>query len=239
MRGALRHMPCTLVVQDARVVISPRPAQRFLEGTSVGTLVSHGPPEHAGTVLVPDDTLAHAVQGGFDKRRIVGDPCILGAPLLLVGAERTVALIVRLVHHIEPVLVAELVELRCVRVMACPDRVDIVLFHQAQVPVHLFQADRKAGHRIAVMTVHAVELDLLSVEVKDTVPDSHLAQTQAVRDDFLLRLDDQGVEVRILRAPERYIVQCQGDTSARLRTGAAEYVVPVVLDGHMRGNAAA
>ena len=68
------------------------------------------------------------------------------------------AFIVRFVNHNKTVFIAKLVKLRAVRIMAGTDTVDIMLLHQAQIPVDLFQRDGKAGNRVAVMAVGAVNL---------------------------------------------------------------------------------
>ena len=73
--------------------------------------------------------------------------------------------IVRLVHDIEAVLIAELVELGCIGIMAGAYGVHVMGLHQRQIPVHLLRADDESGHGIAVVAVHAVKLDVLAVEI--------------------------------------------------------------------------
>ena len=76
-----------LVVGEAGFVIGLDPCQSFLECHAVCTLISHGPDDYAGTVLVPDDAAFDAVKNGFAELRIVGDrlipPCCLVVPIVI------------------------------------------------------------------------------------------------------------------------------------------------------------
>ncbi len=187
------HIVGILIVGDAGVIVIFRPPQGLLKATAIGCLIPHGPGEHTGPVFVPDDTFLRPVHRGRDIIRIVCYPGVVPPPFLLVGTLTSMALIVCLIHHIEAVLVAELVELGGIGVMAGADGVHVVGLHQPQVLMHLFQADGKACHRVAVVAVHPVKLDLLAIEVQHPVPDGHFPDTHALRDHFMGCLHDHPV----------------------------------------------
>ena len=76
-----------LVVGETGAVIGLDPCQSLLKCHAVCTLISHGPDDHAGTVLVPDDAVPDAVQYGFAEFRVVCDrlipPCSLVLPAII------------------------------------------------------------------------------------------------------------------------------------------------------------
>ena len=78
---------CALVVGEAGAVIGLDPGKSLLKCHAVCTLISHGPDDYAGTVLVPDDAASDAVQYGFAEFRVVGDrlipPCSLVLPAII------------------------------------------------------------------------------------------------------------------------------------------------------------
>ena len=230
----LRHMVSILIVGDPGVVIGLGPLQGLLKPAPKGGFIAHGPGEDTGPVLVPDDAFFRPVHDGFAVPGIVCQPCAAAVISLAVGALGSMALVVRFVHHIEAVPVAELVELWRVGIMAGTDAVHIVLFHQGHIFVHLGQADGKSGHGIAVMTVRAVNLDFLAVEQEYAVLDCHFPQSQLVRDDLALRLHHQSVEIGGLRAPEPDVLQGQNHFAAAFRPG--HHFPFRVLDGHLHRN---
>ena len=96
----------------------------------------------------------------------------------LVLVSHAVALDVRLGHHVESVLVAEVVEVGIVRIMRQPHRVDVVPLHQENVLQHDFTRDGASIVVCRLMPVHALELDRLAV-VKENVPlDLDLAEAR-------------------------------------------------------------
>lgn len=126
------------------------PCQRFFKRAAVGALVAHRPDDDAGTVLVALHAEAGAVYGGLGELRVVCDGLV---PVLdVVGPAfvalaivfgRTVALVVGFINDKEAVLVAELIEVRHIRVMAGADGIKVVLlimsrsFSSAQSQQHI------------------------------------------------------------------------------------------------------
>ena len=122
----------------------------------------------------------------------------------------SVALIIRLVDHIEAKLVAELVKLRGVRVMAGADRIDVMLLHHLEILLHLTQADHKAGDRIAVVAVYTAELDFRSIDQYDSVLYFDLPDSKAVCDDLLAALVYHRVKIRLFRIPQNRTLYRKG-----------------------------
>ena len=192
------------------------PPQGLLKGAAVGALVAHGPHHHTGPVLVPLDAFAHPVADGLHPLRPVGDGLVPAAGpdsvavLPVVQRPGAVGLHVGLVDDQEAIGVAELVKLRGVGVVAGADGVDVVLLHQDQIPLHVRTGDRGAGDRVGVVAVDAPELDGRAVEIDPVVRDVDLPQTHPVGDGLPRRLQHQGVEVRVFRAPEDRVRHWQG-----------------------------
>ena len=119
-----------------------------------------------------------------------------------------VALQVRLVQDVEPVLVAEVVERGIVRVVARADGVDVVAFHEADILDHPFARHEVAFVGVDLVPVDALEEDRLSVHADAPAQQGDLAESHAERQPLenipgrRTELDGQRVEVRILRAPE-------------------------------------
>ena len=197
-----------LVVGEPRGIEVLDPEERRLEGTAVGALVAGGPGDDAGAVLLAVDAQPHAVDSGLGPLRVVGDGLVPVLDLVVPGgvgqepALGAVALVIGLGHDVEAVLVAQLVEARVVGVVGAAHRVDVVLLHQAQVPQHVLQVDDGAGGGIGVVPVDTAQGDGPAVEADDGVTHLDLADAHPVGDDLVGRGDDQGVEVRILGAPQ-------------------------------------
>ena len=121
-------------------------------------------------------------------------------------ASETVRLVVRLVDDVEAEDVAHIVELIAVRVVARADRVDIRLFHQTQVEVHILFADRVPGEGIVLVAVDPLDQRPLAVDLEQAV--FHLGgaktgdEAEAARR-LIFRADgeDQRVEPRLLGRP--------------------------------------
>ena len=99
-------------------------------------------------------------------------PCHMGGSPLL-GMRMTgfaivvfVALYVGFVLEVQAVLVGKVVEVRIVAVVREADMVDVASFHQHHLLFHLLASDGVASRRIRLMTVHALQLHGLSVDIE-------------------------------------------------------------------------
>ncbi|CCZ92732.1 uncharacterized protein BN751_01858 [Coprococcus eutactus CAG:665] len=190
----------TLVVCETGAVIGLDPSKSLLKCHAVCTLISHGPDDYAGTVLVPDDTAPDAVKNGFTEFRVVGyrliPPCCLVVPIVIRIEQFTwtMCLYVGLVYHIESVFVAELIEIRHIWIVTGSDGIDIVLLHERHIPDDLFSADGKSCHRVGVVPVHSVKLDRHTIDIHNLILYGYLPDSYPVSDDLSGASDDDSVE---------------------------------------------
>ena len=83
-------------------------------------------------------------------RRIIGNPGIVFHPF------ETVALQIRLVNNVEAVFVTQIIQAVGGRIMGTPQRVDIVLFHQNHIGLHLLIRDGTSLGRTVVVMVDTI-----------------------------------------------------------------------------------
>ncbi len=74
---------------------------------------------------------------------------------------------VGLVHGVQSEMVEHGVHFGCIGIVACPDGVDVVLFHQHDVCQHHVCGDCASCHRICVGAVYALEEYLAVVDVDE------------------------------------------------------------------------
>src|SRR6185369_3111433 len=160
-----------LIVDQPARVAGPDPARHLLQVPAGPGLVAQRPHDHAGMALVPRDGALDPVQAGGQPAGIVAG---VGPP---AGQRETVGLQVALVDHQQAVLVAQVEEPRVRRVVAGPDRVDVVLLHQHDVGSHGGLVQAAPGHRMPLVPVHAAELD--SVPVEPDLPVAYLDAAEA------------------------------------------------------------
>ena len=201
-----------IVRQSCRIKML-RPGQRRFKAAAIGTFVTHGPADHAGTVLITLNTSLRAVKRRLHELRIIGKRLI---PLLnvirpdvvltAVQLRRAMAFMIGLIDHEETVLITQLVEHRRVRVMAGTDGVEVVLLDHLQVALHMIDADHRTGHRIGIMAVDTPELDDIAIQIDLIVFNMNLTQTNAIHNDLVRRLEDQRIQVRLLRIPKNRMI---------------------------------
>ena len=153
-------LPIPAQIEGALIVRQPRgvrllgPPQGFLKGDAIAALVAHGPDQNAGAVPVPQDHGAHPVERGLHKVRIVCNSYVCQPhPLRIVifakiQRRRPMALIVRLIDHIESHAVAELIEPRNIGIVAGSNRVEVVGLDHAKVQQGLVHRTDRSGDRI-------------------------------------------------------------------------------------------
>ena len=204
----VREIVCTvlaavlgaLVVGQAAGVKTLCPCQRFFERAAVGALVAHRPDDDAGTVLVTLHAEAGAVYGGLGELRVVCDGLVpvfnVVGPAFVVLAivfGRTVALVVGFINDKEAVLVAELIEVRHIRVMAGADGIKVVLFNHEQVFFRLLKANSISRDGVGFVAVYTVELDGLAVEINLVVGNMNLTDAHTVRNSLVGRVQHKGI----------------------------------------------
>ena len=120
-------------------------------------LVTQRPDYHAGVILISLHHARHPV----DMRSF---PSGLVAQTSLQSETHTVRFDVRLVNDIKPVLVAQFIPDRIVRIMTRPDGIDIEPLHQMNIAYHRFNGDIVRRIRIMVVTVDPLEKNAFPVD---------------------------------------------------------------------------
>ena len=128
-------------------------------------------------------------------------------PHLFVGIAVAVRFLVGLIHHVDAPAVAEFVKVLAVGVMRSAQEIDVGLFHQAQIQFVGGIIHVAARNRMMVVTVHAAELHILSIDFEHLTHTFHAFHAQMIvemLDDlslFILQLNAERVEVRFLGRP--------------------------------------
>lgn len=73
-------------------------------------------------------------------------------------------------------MIAEGVELRVIRIVACTYRIDIVALEQENVIKHMFMPHRPSMDRMDIMSVDTLEQHLLVIDVSRLPSDLNLAE---------------------------------------------------------------
>ena len=159
--------------------------------------VAEGPEDHRRMVLVALDHALGTVDVRLFPRRIVGEA---------VPRMHAVGLDVGLVADIEAVSVTQLGEAGIVRIVRGADHVDVVRLHDHEVALHVLHGGRVAEEVMAVVAVHALGLDLLAVDEDALVSDLDPARADGQGDVLAAAGEVQGVEIRLLVAPEHRVL---------------------------------
>ena len=123
------------------------------------------------------------------------------------------SLVVRFVHHIDAITVAEFVEIFAVGIVAGAQEVDIRLLHQTDIQLVSGIIYITTRTRMVVMTVHATQFHILTVNFENLTHNLHLLHTQViveVLDDsplHILQLNAEWVEVGLLGRPQTWVFQ--------------------------------
>mmetsp|Transcript_70499 Transcript_70499/g.204324 ORF Transcript_70499/g.204324 Transcript_70499/m.204324 type:complete len:211 (+) Transcript_70499:580-1212(+) len=193
-----------LVLHGPRRVPPLQPHVGTVVVHAVARLVPERPEEHAREVLVTLDISRH-------PRHVARRPLLFVAQRRRPRKINAMALDVCLVNNIQPVLVAQLIEQRVIGVVGTSDRVEVVSLHEADVLHHRVSANNMPGERIMLVPVDAPDGELPAVQQKPPLPYLHGPETHRDARRFVdfrilgvgvLQGDDQGVQVRILSAPQ-------------------------------------
>ena len=120
----------------------------------------------------------------------------------------TVRFQICLIDHVDSVLVTELIDQRCIRIMTGTDCIDIVLFHDLKVFAKLFFGDMTSAHRAEFMTVDTLEYDTFAVQCHNAVFHFESSESDFLRNHFLkftglvIYLHCQIIKLRIFCTPE-------------------------------------
>jgi len=239
-----------LVVDQAVPIELPEPVRHIPDDRPAVRLVSHGPDQNGGMVFIPLVTGVHAVQQKLPPAQVVGGYCPGRGLPELDRRPAGVRLHIVFRDHIQAEFVTEPVQGGGIRIMAGPHRVDVVLFHQDQVLPRDFVRYDPPAVTEKLMSVHPPEDDAFSVDAHQPVLHFEPAETDALADDLqkdrllpgspvcraVSLLTDQpqrqGIELRILRAPEPRFFHFLPDLQVRLLKAASS---PSLLTAGMPG----
>ena len=191
------HKPCRIVLLY--------PAAGVLHTWAVSALVSERPENNGRVILVTDHVSALAVKIAFRPFQILGQLSYVISRAFFPVLFHPVCLKVSLRYHIKSVLIAKTGKPWRVGIMACPDGVDVVLFHQAQILQSVLLRHHKAGFRIRIMAIHAAEFYRSAVYQDNTVFNGDRTDPDLLPYHFTISsvtgADDERVQVRLLRVP--------------------------------------
>ena len=183
-----------VVDRPRRVALAGHCRHPFVIAPEIG-LVPERPADDARMVLVALDHPHHPVDVGRLPGRVVAE--VWRRAHLL----QPVALQVRLVEDVEPVLVTEVVEPWVVRVVGRPDGVDVVALHQLDVLAHHGHGDGAAPVGVEVVAVDPTDGYGFAVDEELTALDRHVPKPDG------LAHDGRGI---ILRHGQREVVSGRG-----------------------------
>ncbi len=238
-------------MDQAGWVVLVKVLEHPLQGLAGANLVAGGPHQHAGIVLI---ALQHADRALLTGDHIAGDV----AGYAGVQPAAVVGFVVRLVHDIDAVLVAQLIEIRVVRIVRGAHRIQIVLLEQLDVRLHLLVGEVAARLRRHLAAVYALKVDRLAVQNHLRIGGAavdyiKLAETDVDRRAFhrlaaALEGDGHAVQVRMLGVPLERVFKMAGQVHNRLvfrkggrfrrhrlAHGVALRVVELRLHGDARG----
>ena len=171
-------------------------------------LVAAAPDQDARVVPVPPDHGTYPVgQQRLPVLPVPGEHLVRADPSVPQHVPHAVAFHIVLVNHVQPQLVAQAVDRARVRIVAGPDRVDVVPLHQDQIAPDFFLRHRAPGLAAEIVPVRSLEYDADAVHPDHAVFNLDLPESGFHRNDFLRPVRRRqphfrGVEVRILRAPQ-------------------------------------
>jgi len=164
------------------------------------SLVSERPHDDAGVVSVA----AHHAFGAIEVRLL---PLRLVTQRLIPVVAHAVGLNVGFVHHVDAVLIAELIPVSVVHVVRATDGIDVEPLEELDVLLHALGGDVATGIGVVLMAVDAVDLDGLAIDLEDAVFPFDLSESDFTGADidgllvFVEEGNDGGVEIGVLGGP--------------------------------------
>ncbi|OQC24439.1 MAG: hypothetical protein BWX70_02625 [Verrucomicrobia bacterium ADurb.Bin070] len=175
--------PVTLVLDHAARIARFDPAVGVTEEIGVHVvLVAERPEEDRGMVLVALNHAGLAVHRGFAET---------GVADRVARVAEAMCLEVGLVHHVNPVLIAQVIPARVVGIVAGAYGVDVVALHQQDVFHHAAVRHGIAAVGVHLVAVDAADQDRLAVQQDLAAARFDLAEAHALRDG----LDDHAARV--------------------------------------------
>ena len=184
---------CALVLDRTGEILGLDPVVGSLEVGAVAGFIAQGPDDDGRVVVAALDIALVALH--MRKGIVVA----LGKGP--VAITHTVGLDVGLGHHIDAVLVAEVIPVVVIRIVAGTHRIEVELLHDLDVLLHTGAGDYVTSVRIQLVAVGALDEDGLAVDEQLGVLDLDLAETDVHGDRLARGGRLEGIEVRGLGRP--------------------------------------
>ena len=159
-------------------------------------LVAQGPEDDGGVQAVA----AHHPDGPVHIGRLPGrHPADGVVPM---------ALLVRLVHDVQAIVVIQGIHLGIVGIMAGTHRIQVVPLHEEDILHHRFHRDGLAVDRMDVVPVRPFEVGQYVIDIELVLPEFHFAETVLEESGFkgpsgfVQHLHPDRVQIRLLRRPQ-------------------------------------
>ena len=197
---------------------------------AVTGLVAQAPHDDAGMIAIPLDHAAHSLQPRRSVSRVVAE----------AGVE-AVTLDVRFVDHVQPVLVAQVVEAVVVGIVRGAHGVDVGALHREDVLAHVVDGDGLSPLGMMIVAIDAHHRDRTSVHAHQTIDDPDPTKADHPTDRFhhhvigIDQLAHHAIPLRILGRPRSHLRV--HDLDARHVPG--EGVGLHVIVGHVRDDGTA
>ena len=109
-------------------------------------------------------------------------------------------------HHVEAILVAEVIPVRVVGIVAGAHRIDVELLHELDILLHALARNHIAAVRVEFVAVHALDQDAFAVDQQVGALDFHFAETGVEMQGLqqlapVVQFDVQPVQIGIFGAP--------------------------------------
>ncbi len=198
----------------ALVMHQPAGVTRFYEARhrlvvfAIARLVAQRPHNYTGVVFVALEQPLHAVYIRGLPVGMVGNKISVARPVHAVRLE------IAFVNDVQSQHIAQRRQTRVVGIVRGADYIAVVRFDDEQIIEHVFIRRRVTEQRVAVMAVHALDLNLLTVDIDDFIFHFDPAEPEVYFYKFTAAMHVQRVEVRCFVRP----FKCVGDKRAEIRS---------------------
>ena len=181
--------------RSCRIYIMSPPRHSCMVRTC-SRFISQRPEDDARIVLVTNHHPGHTLHE-------CSGPCVV------VGEHSATIMSfkIRLIHHIDTILVAQFIYIWIIRIMTGTDRVEIELLHQADISLHFLSGNRLTAEFAMIVTIDTIELHRHTIDQKLLilyldVAESYLAAASLYTLAFRVQqAQHQSIQIWCLRSP--------------------------------------
>ena len=172
---------------------------------AVARFIAQRPHNNASVIAIP---LHHAQAAAY---KLLFPDWILRDKIVGFEADHAVAFQIRFVDHIQAVFIAQRKQPGIIGIMAGADGVDVVPFHQQNVPQHFVHRGVIAQGGMGVMAVYALDFHGLPVHQEHALPDLHPLKAQQLALALTGNFAQQLVQAGRFRAPGMHLLYFSGN----------------------------